>query len=393
VNQLRGHRRVTYLDPIPLPSRRTRDVLRPGSAASAAPPPPPPPPPSPTAAFDGLDPLLERFLSLDRQTLLTIPGMTPDRVKQVMEARQGCLVWADLEARLDTDLMNAIYFKMAALFAGELARGRSGALFVASAPTDVSPLDLRGEYGWVREHLKDVAVVRDPTVGLLRAIVATGRFEQVWISGHGLPGEVLFTGKDGKMVRVSAQDIAQAVSNSSSVKSVIGSVCFGAFGGEKSVVDTIAAHGPSAVGYEAPVHDGDAIAMSTMIAEKLAAGVPLTKAVEEAHASVFAGRFGAGSTTTHRDIEPEATPVGTPHGHAAAHDQMAWVMRDKDERFDELQREYPWIRDDELERMKAEHPGEYAPGLVADRMAEEFAKGKPFAQVTPGSREGQGDRS
>ena len=386
-----AHRRVYHFDPIPLPSPRKRDLLPDEDTASAAPPAPQPPPPSPTPAFDGLDPLFERFLSLDRQALLTIPGMTPDRVKQVMEARQGCRVWADLEARLahDPDLMNAIYFRMAASFAGELARGRNGTLFVASAPRDQARLDLRGEYGWVREHLKDVAVVRDPTVGLLRAIVATGRFEQIWLSGHGQPGEVIFTGEDGRMVRVSAEDIAQAVSNSPSVKSVIGSVCFGAFGGEKSVVNTIAAHGPSAVGFEAPVYDADAIAMSTKIAEKLAAGVPLPKAVEEAHATVFAGRFGA-EPATQRDIMGIPPAVGTPHGHAAAHDQMAWVMRDKAERFDELQREYPWIRDDELERIEAEHPGEYAPGILADRMAEEFAKGKPFAQVTPGSREAGG---
>ncbi len=384
---------VTHLNPKPLPSRRKRDIDPPGSTVSAAPTPAPLPPPSPTPAFDGLDPLLELFLSLDRQALLAIPGMTPDRVKHVMEARQGCRFWADLEARLDPDLMNAIYFKMATHFAGELARGRSGTLFVASAPPDRPRLDLRGEYGWVRDHLEDVAVVRDPTVGLLRAIVGTGRFEQVWISGHGLPGEVIFTGEDGEMVRVSAQEIAQAVSNSPSVKSVIGSVCYGAFGGEKSVVETIAAHGPSAVGYEAPVYDQDAIAMSAMIAEKMAAGTPLTEAVEQAHASVFPGRFEAGPATTPRDAMPEEGPVGHPHSHAVAHDQMAWVMRDKDERFDELQSEYPWIRDDELERIEAEHPGEYAPGLLADRMAEEFAQGKPFAQVATGSRAGQGDRS
>src|SRR6185503_20727430 len=112
--------------------------------------------------------------------------------------------------------------------------------------------------------------------------------------------------------RVSAEEIAQAVSNSPSVKSVIGSVCFGAVGGEKSVVDTIAAHGPSAMGYEAPVYDADAIAMSTTIAEKLAAGVPLTKAVEEAHASVFTGRFDAGSASTQREIMGAPPLVGTP---------------------------------------------------------------------------------
>ena len=317
VNQLRKHRRVTYLDPLPLPSARTRDLLPMDGTESAAPPSPPPPPPSPTPAFDGLDPLLQRFLSLDRQALLTIPGMTSERVKQVMEARQGCHVWADLEARLqhDPDLLNAIYFKMATLFAGELARGRDGTLFVASAPKDTPSLKLREEYGWVREQLKDVAVVRDPTVGLLSAIVATGRYEQIWISGHGKPGEVMFTGQDGKMVRVSAEDIAQAVSNSPSVKSVIGSVCFGAAGGEKSVVDTIAAHGPSAMGYEAAVYDADAIAMSAKIAEKLAAGVPLAKAAEEAHAAVFAGRSGVAFAATPRDVEPELELVGAPsHG-------------------------------------------------------------------------------
>ena len=379
-----------YLDPRPLPSRRKREIMAPGDTAYAAPPEPLPPPPSPTPAFDGLDPLLLRFLSLDRQALLTIPGMTPDRVEQVMAARQGCRVWADLEARLPADLMNGIYSRMATDFAGGLARGRNGTLFVASAPTDVPSLDLRGEYGWVRESLKDVAVVRDPTVGLLSAIVATGRFEQIWISGHGQPGEVIFTGQGGETVHVSAQDIAQAVSNSPSVKSVIGSVCWGAFGGEKSVVETIAAHGPSAMGFEAPVYDADATAMSKMIAEKVAAGVPVIKAVEEAQASVFAERFGGEVATTQRDIMVDSDPVGTPHSDAVAHEQMAWVMRDKAERFDELQAEYPWIRDDELERINAEHPGADAPGLLADRMAEEFAKGKSFVQVTPGFRAGAG---
>ena len=352
--------------------------------ASPEPPEPPPPPPTPTPAFDGLDPLLVHFLSLDRQALLTIPGMTPDRVEQVMAARQGCRFWADLETRLPADLMNAIYFKMATDFAGGLARGRNGTLFVASEPKNLPGLDLRNEYGWVRESLKDVAVVRDPTVGLLSAIVATGRFEQIWISGHGEPGEVAFTGKDGDMVTVSAQDIAQAVSNSPSVKSVIGSVCWGAFGGEKSVVDTIAAHGPSAMGFEAPVHDADAIAMSKMIAEKVAAGVPVAKAVEEAQASVFAGRFEAAGTT--REITAIPSTVGTPESHAAAQDQMAWVMEDKDNRFDELQAEYPWIRDDELERIKAEHPGANARDILVDRMAEEFANGKSFVQVSAGGR-------
>ena len=94
---------VTHLNPKPLPSRRKRDIDAPGGTVSAAPTPAPLPPPSPTPAFDGLDPLLERFLSLDRQALLAIPGMTPDRVKQVMEAREGCRFWADLEARLKHD--------------------------------------------------------------------------------------------------------------------------------------------------------------------------------------------------------------------------------------------------------------------------------------------------
>jgi hypothetical protein len=258
--------------------------------------------------FDGLDPLLQRFLSLDRQALLTFPLMTPERVQQVMDARQGCRVWADLEARLahDPDLMNAIYFQMATLFAGQLARGRDGTLFVASQPRGVDELKLRDEYGWVREQLKDVAVVRDPTVGLLSAIVATGRFEQIWLSGHGLPGEVLFTGEDGEKVVVSAQEIAQAVSNSPSVKAVIGSVCYGAAGGEASVIDAIAAHGPSAMGYEGAILDSDATAMSKIIAEKLAAGVPLAQAAEEAHAHVFAGRYQTGfatTTATTRDFE------------------------------------------------------------------------------------------
>jgi hypothetical protein len=404
---------VTHLDPIPLPPRRRRrDIETAGSTSAAEPFSPPPPPPPPAPEFDGLDPLLERFLSLDREALLAIPGMTPDRVKHVMEARQGCRVWADLEARLghDPDLMNAIYFKMAGLFAGGLARGRSGTLFVGSAPTNTQRLDLEGEYGVVREHLNDVAIVRDPTVGLLRAIVATGRFEQVWISGHGLPGEVIFTGEDGLMVRVPAQDIAQAVSNSPAVKAVIGSVCYGAFGGQKSVVETIAAHGPSAMGYEWRVQDDHATAMSTMIAEKLAAGVPLTKAVEEAHASVFAGRFGVELATPPapidadaidrdadspdmKDIDPDPTAGGMSHVHAIASDQVGWTMEAKDERFDQLQSEYPWIRDDEIERVEAENPGAYAPDLVAARVAEEFEKGKPFAQATPGFREEQGGRS
>jgi hypothetical protein len=240
------------------------------------------------------------------------------------------------------------------------------------------PLDLRGEYGWVRERLKDVAVVRDPTVGLLSAIVATGRFQQVWISGHGEPGQVIFTGQDGNMVRVSAQDIAQAVSSSPSVKSVIGSVCWGAFGGEKSVVDTIAAHGPSAMGFEAPVLDSDATHVSVLVAEKLAAGVPLAKAVEEAHASVFAGRFGDGSAPE-RDIIPDPTPAGA-HNDAVAHEQLSWVMRDKDDRSDELKAEYPWMSDDDLEAAEADRD------LLASRIAEEFANGKPFAQVSTGSR-------
>jgi hypothetical protein len=371
-----------YVNPRPLPGRRKREIMVLGRPEAVEPPAPLPPPPSPIPEFDGLDPLLLHFLSLDRQALLTIPGMTPDRVQQVIEARQGCRVWADLEARLkhDPDLMNAIYFNMATRFAGELARGRNGTLFVASDAKDAPPLDLRGEYGWVRERLKDVAVVRDPTVGLLSAIVGTGRFQQVWISGHGEPGEVIFTGQDGNMVRVSAQEIAQAVSNSPSVKSVIGSVCFGAFGGEKSVVDTIAAHGPTAVGYEAPVLDSDAIRMSAIIAEKVAANVPVAKAVEEARASVFAGRFGDGSTTE-RDLIPDPTPAGTSHN-KAVDDQLAWVMRDKGNRVDELQAEYPWMREDDLAKLEAD------PGLLASRMAEEFDKGKPFAQVSTGSRQG-----
>src|SRR5262245_66462470 len=99
-----------YVNPRPLPGRRKREIMALGGTGSVGPLDPLPPPPSPTPEFDGIDPLLQHFLSLDQQALRTIPGMTTDRVKLVMEARQGCRVWADLEARLkhDPDLMNAI---------------------------------------------------------------------------------------------------------------------------------------------------------------------------------------------------------------------------------------------------------------------------------------------
>ena len=267
------------------------------------------------------DPLLARFGRRTRDDLLAIPGMDGPRADAVLAAVAAGKIdhWGDVERTLKEagaadppGIMKGIYRQEALdhVKAQGLGPG-SSVLFLASEPTNAMRLDLEGEGGQVAAAVPHMTVVKDPTLGEIEALAATGAFKAVWASGHGGEGKLVFADDAGRAVAADAEAFARAVSASPEVQFVMASACHGGDGGEKSLLRAIAAHGPSAAGYEDSVRDDDAAHMSDLVAKAVARGVSFRVAVGAAYFEVM-GRHGEEDDEDRGGMKPKGRDFDAP---------------------------------------------------------------------------------
>lgn len=157
-------------------------------------------------------------------------------------------------------------------------------LFIASKPSGMPWLNLSEEAAKLRKHLgaKRVIVAKDPSLPEIEALIKTGRFRHVWVSGHGSDGEVLLTNQQGNVKTTASADLARVLASHPAVRSVMASICWGAFGGSSSLVDQMRARGVTAGGFESTLNDDYAVWFSGEIGEKMSQGKSFDQALREA---------------------------------------------------------------------------------------------------------------
>ncbi|HEY9840646.1 MAG TPA: hypothetical protein V6D23_09340, partial [Candidatus Obscuribacterales bacterium] len=177
-----------------------------------------------------------------------------------------------------------IYAKVAAHFVARAKVPDNSVLYIASRPQALPGLDLDGEVSKLRQHLgrQNVVAVHDPSLAEIEALIKTGKFSRVWVAGHGIDGQVCLTDQQGRRKDTVNAELARVLASHPAVKAVMASICWGAFGGQASLVDQLQKNGVQAAGYESAVDDSFAVWISEKVAAKLQAGKSFPLAVREA---------------------------------------------------------------------------------------------------------------
>ena len=211
-----------------------------------------------------------------------LPPETCKRIYQ--EIGKSLLCWEDLEATLrdagvEASRIGSLYRHQVTAFVQQQQVPQDSVLFLANADPD--DLAMEKEAALVKKQFGDrkVIVIKRPTLEEMQALVQSGRFSRVWVAGHGIPGVTVMTNSKGQRRDVSHADMVKALSSDPAVRLVLGSICWGAFGGpDHSLVDQLLRQGIAALGYEATVRDVYAVAMSNDVAHGVQAGKPLSDA-------------------------------------------------------------------------------------------------------------------
>lgn len=205
------------------------------------------------------------------------------------------LSWTELEAALkQSDLPTSGLENLADAQARWLSKGQGAdsVLVIMSSPRDQDQLNLSQEQSHLKDQIgrKRVFSLANPDPLEIRAMLRTGAFSQLWLSGHGAPGFLLLTDDKGRSNIVSHQDFVAMLPTSPKLKGVVTNLCYGGLGGDRSLVDLLKAKGMAATGYEAPVKDRLAIGLAAAIGKAMQAGASITEAVDASFAAVYPKR-------------------------------------------------------------------------------------------------------
>ena len=136
--------------------------------------------------------------------------------------------------------------------------GPDAVLMIVNGPEDLKQLNQEQEAANVAGAIGDrqTVVLWNPSPEAMRAMLTTGGFQDVVISGHGDQGVLYMTGADGKAVAMDSDQVAEMFEDTS-VQNVFVNACHGA-GGEDSVVEGLSEMGINAMGWVDTVKDSEA---------------------------------------------------------------------------------------------------------------------------------------
>ncbi|MEZ0370586.1 MAG: hypothetical protein ACAI44_15960, partial [Candidatus Sericytochromatia bacterium] len=227
--------------------------------------------------------------------------LPPETCKRIFESLGKSInSWEELEGALrevgvDQDRIQSIYRHQVTRFVQQQQIPEDAVLFLANAnPRDLS---MEAEAALLKKEFgeRKVIVVKRPTLEEIAALVQSGRFSRVWVAGHGHPGQTVLTDAQGDAKNVENSLVVKALSSHPAVKMVMGSICFGAFGGEQtSLIGQFAAKGIDAVGYEISVKDGYALEMSKRVAQASKNGKSVTSAATQAYQATEHSSYATG---------------------------------------------------------------------------------------------------
>ncbi|MEZ0371664.1 MAG: hypothetical protein ACAI44_21410 [Candidatus Sericytochromatia bacterium] len=227
--------------------------------------------------------------------------LPPETCKRIFDQLGKSLKsWEDLEAALkevgvSAGRIKSLYSHQVTRFVQQQRIPEDTVLFLANA--DPNDLSMEAEAALLKKTFGDarVIVVKRPTLQETEALVQSGRFSRVWVAGHGTAGQTLMTDSRGYVQSVANSEVSKALSSHPAVKMVMGSICFGAYGGQDaSLVGQLVAKGVDAVGYEASVKDSYAMEMSQSLAQGMKAGKALGPTATQAYQAAEKKRFATG---------------------------------------------------------------------------------------------------
>ena len=136
--------------------------------------------------------------------------------------------------------------------------GPDAVLMIINGPEDLKRLNQEQEAANVAGAVGDrqTVVLWNPSPEAMEAMLKTGGFQDVVISGHGDQGVLYMTDEEGKAVAMDADTVAEMFEDTG-VQNVFVNACHGA-GGEGSVAQALSDIGINAMGWVDTVKDSEA---------------------------------------------------------------------------------------------------------------------------------------
>jgi hypothetical protein len=333
-----------------------------------------PAPPTPAAAptteitFKAPTPLGERnqaqikrfellYKNLELKQFSALLGFSgePSKALQSVFLRLGRDIhtWSDLSHAIESSDLKVESYRALATYQAQVllkAQPNGSTLFIANQPKDQSVISLAQEKELLQKQFKPEAFfsLEDPAPIEMDGFIQSGRFSQVWVSGHGVPGSLVLSNGDGETQFLAHQDFVDLLKGHPAVKEVVTNICSAGIGGDHSLIALLQQVGIKATGYEAPVYDSVALQLAGVIHKHVQAGKGIAQAVEDSFHEVYPKRQGF--------LETNTTAYGLPRYLVAA---SAKVQADKigDEISGMVVRALEKNNPTALKRYLSEYPG------------------------------------
>lgn len=210
--------------------------------------------------------------------------------------------WADLSHALESSNVQVESYRGLASYQAQLilkAQPNGSTLFIASQPKDQDPISLTQEKELLQGQFEHGAffALEDPGPIEIDGFIQSGRFSQVWVSGHGVPGSVVLSNSDGNTKLLPHEVFVDLLKGHPAVKEVVSNICSGGIGGDHSLIALLQAVGIKATGYEAPVQDSVALQLASVVNKHIQTGKGIAQAVEDSFHEVYPKRQGLLETT------------------------------------------------------------------------------------------------
>ncbi|MEZ0370746.1 MAG: hypothetical protein ACAI44_16765, partial [Candidatus Sericytochromatia bacterium] len=261
--------------------------------------------------------LLYKHLDLNQfSSLLGFSGEPSKAVHSVfLRLGRDVYTWADLTHALESSNVKVESYRALASYQAQIvlnAQPTGSTLFIASQPKDASVISLTQEKELLKMHFEHESffALENPDPAEIDGFIQSGRFSQVWLSGHGVPGKVVLSNSDGFSSYLPHETFVEMLKGHPAVKDVVTNICSAGIGGDHSLINLLQQVGIKATGYEAPVKDRVALELASVVHKHIQAGKGIAQAVEDSFHEVYPKRQGF--------LETNSTSYGMPRYLVAA---------------------------------------------------------------------------